>query len=145
MRILTVLVLALILAGCDSDNTMPDTSAGSTAISAGGGRTLGVNSYLWHATLDTLSFIPLASADPFGGVVITEWYSAPEAPTERMKVTVYILDRRLRADAVKVAVFRQVRSANGWTDAAVNTDTGIKLENAILARARELRLSTTPQ
>jgi hypothetical protein len=72
MRILTLLVLALILAGCDSDATMPDTSAGSTAISAGGGRTLGVNSYLWHATLDTLSFIPLATADPFGGVVITE-------------------------------------------------------------------------
>jgi hypothetical protein len=142
MRILTVLALALILAGCDSDNTMPDTSAGSTAISAGGGRTLGVNSYLWHATLDTLSFIPLASADPFGGVVITEWYSAPEAPAERMKVTVYILDRNLRADGLKVAVFRQTKSADGWSDAQVAPDTAIKLEDAILTRARELRLAS---
>jgi hypothetical protein len=106
---------------------------------------LGVNAYLWRATLDTLNFMPLASADPVGGVVISDWYSAPDKPDEHVKVTVYILDRRLRADAVKVSVFRQVRNANGWTDAAVNGDTGIKLENAILARARELRLSTTPQ
>ena len=110
MRILTVLALALILAGCSSDNSMPDPSTGATAISAGGGRTLGVNSYLWHATLDTLSFMPLSSADPFGGVVITDWYSAPEAPNERMKVTVYILDRSLRADGLKVAVFRQTKA-----------------------------------
>lgn len=142
MRILTVLALAFVLAGCDSDNTMPDTGGGSTAISAGAGRTLGVNSYLWHATLDTLSFIPLASADPFGGVVITDWYSAPEAPTERMKVTVYILDRNLRADGLKVAVFRQTRSAEGWADAQVAPDTAIKLEDAILTRARELRLAS---
>jgi hypothetical protein len=142
MRILTLLVLALLLAGCESAATMPDTSAGSTAISAGGGRTLGVNSYLWHATLDTLSFIPLASADPFGGVVITEWYSAPEAPTERMKVTVYILDRNLRADGLKVAVFRQTKSADGWADAQVAPDTAVKLEDAILTRSRELRLAS---
>jgi len=106
---------------------------------------LGVNSYLWRATLDTLNFMPLASADPVGGVVISDWYAAPDKPDEHVKVTVYILDKRLRADAVKVSVFRQVRNANGWADAAVNADTGIKLENAILARARELRLSTTPQ
>jgi hypothetical protein len=142
MRILTVLVLALVLAGCGSDNTMSDTGPGSTAISAGGGRTLGVNSYLWHATLDTLSFIPLASADPFGGVVITDWYSAPEAPNERMKVTVYILDRSLRADGLKVAVFRQTKSADGWADAQVASDTSTKLEDAILTRARELRLAS---
>jgi len=87
MRFLTVLALSLIVAGCGSDNTMPETG-GATAISAGAGsRTLGVNSYLWHATLDTLSFIPLASADPFGGVGITDWYSAPQVPNERMKVT----------------------------------------------------------
>jgi hypothetical protein len=142
MRILTVLALALILAGCSSDNSMPETSAGSTAITAGGARTLGVNSYLWHATLDTLSFIPLSSADPFGGVVITDWYSAPEAPNERMKVTVYILDRNLRADGLKVAVFRQTKSNEGWVDAQVAADTAIKLEDAILTRARELRLAS---
>jgi hypothetical protein len=105
---------------------------------------LGVNGFIWRATLDTLNFMPLASADPVGGVVISEWYAAPDKPDEHMKVTVYILDRRLRADAVKVAVFRQVRTANGWADVQTNPDTGVKLENAILARARELRLAGTP-
>ena len=143
MRILTVLAVALALAGCSSDNTMPDVGTGATAISADSGtRTLGVNSYLWHATLDTLSFIPLASADPFGGVVITDWYSAPQVPNERMKVTVYILDRNLRADGLKVAVFRQTRTVDGWADAAVAADTVTKLEDAILTRARELRLAS---
>ena len=73
--------------------------------------TLGVNSYLWHASLDTLSFMPLVSADPFGGVIISEWYVAPTSPDERLKVTIYIMDRALRADALKVVVFRQVRTA----------------------------------
>ncbi|HEY0300657.1 MAG TPA: DUF3576 domain-containing protein [Rhizomicrobium sp.] len=142
MRFLTVVALALAVAGCSSDNSMPETG-GATSISAGSGtRTLGVNSYLWHATLDTLSFIPLASADPFGGVVITDWYTAPQVPNERMKVTVYILDRSLRADGLKVAVFRQIKAADGWTDATVAGDTSTRLEDAILTRARELRLAS---
>lgn len=142
MRFLTVLALAVALAGCSSDNTMSD-SGGSTAIAAGGGRTLGVNSYLWRATLDTLSFVPLASADPFGGVVITDWYSPPQTPNERMKVTIYILDRTLRADGLKVAVFRQMKdAAGGWADAQVSGETATKLEDAILTRARELRLAS---
>ena len=106
---------------------------------------LGVNSFLWRATLDTINFMPLSSADPIGGVVISDWYAPPERPDEHMKVTVYILDRRLRADAVKVSVFRQVRGANGWADAQTNPDTGIRLENAILSRARELRLASIAQ
>ena len=144
MRILTVVaVLALALAGCGSDNTMPETGGATAISSAAGARTLGVNSYLWHATLDTLSFIPLASADPFGGVVITDWYTAPQVPTERMKVTVYILDRSLRADGLKVAVFRQTKGADGgWADAQVANDTATRLEDAILTRARELRLAS---
>ena len=147
MRALTVVLCALLLAACgdSSSNDMPDTNTGATAISSDSGRvTLGVNSYLWHATLDTLAFMPLASADPFGGVIITDWYSAPEDSNERMKVTIYILDRRLRADGLKIAVFRQTRSADGWTDAQVNPDTAIKLEDAILTRARELRLASEP-
>ncbi|HEX4303509.1 MAG TPA: DUF3576 domain-containing protein [Rhizomicrobium sp.] len=134
------MALALGLAGCGSDNSMPDTG-GATTIS--GARTLGVNSYMWHATLDTLSFVPLASADPFGGVVITDWYSPPQTPGERMKVTVYILDRSLRADGLKVAVFRQTKDAAGsWADAAVAGETSTRLEDAILTRARELRLAS---
>jgi hypothetical protein len=148
MRPLTVLLCALLLTACggnSSSNDMPDTTTGATAISSDSGRvTLGVNSYLWHATLDTLAFMPLASADPFGGVIITEWYSAPESPNERMKVTIYILDRRLRADGLKIAVFRQTKSADGWADAQVNADTAVKLEDAILTRARELRLASEP-
>ena len=145
MRILTVLACALLLAGCGSSDTavMQDSDTGSTAISSDSSqRTLGVNSYLWHATLDTLSFMPLASADPFGGVIITEWYSSPQALDERLKVTVYILDRHLRADGIKVAVFRQTRNGEIWSDAQVAPDTATKLTDAILTRAREMRLAT---
>lgn len=137
-------VASLVLAGCGSDSDDTDVDSGTTAISSQGGqRTLGVNSYLWHATLDTLRFMPLTSADPFGGVVISDWYSAPEAPTERLKVTVYILDRNLRADGLKIAVFRQTQANGTWADAQVSPDTATKLENAILMRARELRLASS--
>lgn len=103
---------------------------------------IGVNTYLWRASLDTLAFMPLVSADPFGGVIITDWYASPQSPNERFKMTVYILDRQLRADGVKVAVFRQERRADGWTDATVNPETAAQLENAILTRARQLRIDT---
>ena len=103
---------------------------------------IGVNSYLWRASLDTLNFMPLASADPFGGVIITDWYSDPTTPNERFKATVYILDTRLRADALNVSIFRQQQVNGAWTDAAVNPETEIQIENAILTRARQLRLST---
>jgi hypothetical protein len=149
MRILPVLfcALALPLAACGSNSTpATDMDTGATIVAAGNGRlTLGVNSYLWHATLDTLAFMPLASADPFGGVVITDWYVAPNAPDERLKVTIYILDRALRADGLKVVVFRQTRSGAAWSDAQPSADTAHKLEDAILTRARELRLATLNQ
>ena len=109
---------------------------------AGGG--IGVNTFLWRASLDTISFIPLSSADPFGGVIITDWYAPAEAVDERFKVTVYILDRDLRSDGLKAAVFRQTRDqARGWVDAAVASDTATKLEDRILTRARELRIAQT--
>jgi hypothetical protein len=146
MRVLIVVLSAMLLAACgSSDADMPDTTAGSTAIggTADGHMVLGVNAYLWHATLDTLSFMPLQSADPYGGVILTDWYSDPSDPSERMRVSVYILDRRLRADGIKLTVFRQTRGTDGsWADAQVNPDTADKIENAILTRARELRLAT---
>jgi hypothetical protein len=143
MRVLTVILCAALLAACGSSGDSDDTETGSTAIESGSGKvTLGVNSYLWHASLDTLAFMPLSSADPFGGVIITDWYSAPDDTNERMKVTVYILDRRLRADGIKIAVFRQTRSGSAWVDATVNPDTAVRLEDAILTRARELRLAS---
>ena len=144
MRIISALAAALLLASCGSDDTMDETETGSTAITsqAGGHITMGVNSFLWHATLDTLSFMPLRSADPFGGTIITDWYSSPNAPNDRMRVTAYILDRRLRADGLKITVFRQTQAGQGWVDAAVNPETAIKLEDAILTRARELKLAS---
>ncbi len=103
---------------------------------------LGVNGYLWRATLDTLAFMPLASADPYGGVIITDWYINPEKPDERFKCTVYILDSRLRADGLNVAVFKQNRDATGaWIDAPAAGQTETDIENSILTRARQLRLS----
>ena len=103
---------------------------------------IGVNSYLWRATLDTLAFMPLSSADPYGGVVITDWYTNPEKTDERFKCTVYILDTRLRADGLNVTVFKQVKDATGaWVDAATADQTSTEIENSILTRARQLRLS----
>ncbi len=108
----------------------------------GGSGGIGVNSFLWRASLDTVAFMPLASADPFGGVIITDWYAPPESPDERFKVTVYILDRQLRADAVRVAVFRELRSGGAWATAPVKKEMSTQLENAILTRARELRVAS---
>ena len=103
------------------------------------GGALGVNAYLWRGALDTLSFMPLASADPFGGVIITDWYQPPAAQGERFKATAYILGRQLRADGVRVSIFRQVEQNGRWVDAPVSQVTVGEIENKVLARARELR------
>jgi hypothetical protein len=103
---------------------------------------LGVNSFLWRAALDTMSFMPLVSADPYGGLIITDWYSNPEKADERFKATVYILDTRLRADGLNVALQKQTRAPDGsWRDAAVSPQTETDLENAILTKARQLRVN----
>ncbi|MGC8468362.1 MAG: DUF3576 domain-containing protein [Acetobacteraceae bacterium] len=102
------------------------------------GPAIGVNAYLWRGALDTLSFMPLQSADPFGGVIITGWYQPPATPDERFKATAYILGRSLRADGVKVSLFRQTRTAGQWVDAPVDPSTVTAIENKILERAREL-------
>ena len=104
------------------------------------GGALGVNSFLWRASLDTISFMPVNSADPFGGVILTDWHSPNGVPSERFKLDVYILGQTLRADGVRVAVFRQVQDRSGnWRDAGVPNETGTKIEDAILIRARQLR------
>lgn len=108
----------------------------------GGGSGIGVNSYLWRASLDTLSFIPLATADPFGGVIISDWYIPPDVSNERFKVSIFILDRQLRADGIRATVFKQTLDPQrGWVDTAVGRDVPAELENAILARAREIRVA----
>jgi Domain of unknown function (DUF3576) len=121
--------------GTGSDKNKNEDGTGSGGLS--------VNSFLWRASLDTLSFMPISSADPFGGVIITDWHAMTEVPNERFKMNVYILGRSLRADGVRVAVFRQVAdSRGGWQDAAVDADTAPRIEDAILTRARQLRYAT---
>jgi hypothetical protein len=108
----------------------------------GGGARLGVNSFLWRATLDTLGFMPFASADPFGGVIITDWYEDPKAKGERFKVNALILDKTLRADGVKITLFKQKIDSKGtWRDTEVPSRLARDLEDTILTRAREMRLA----
>lgn len=152
VTVLSVVAVASMVAGCASQSSTERENRGFFGGLMGSGPRadapdagIGVNTFLWRASLDTLSFMPLSQIDPFGGVIITDWYASPEAPEERFKATVYILDSRLRADALSVQLFRQVRSETGdWTDASVDQGTRIQIENAILTRARQLRISQLP-
>lgn len=103
---------------------------------------IGVNTFLWRASLDVLTFMPLASADPYGGLIVTDWYTNPEKPDERFKVNVYILDTRLRADGVNVSIVRQTKSGADWVNAPTSPNTEEQFENAILAKARALRIGS---
>ncbi len=128
---LTIVILAT--PGCSRNRDIPSQLAPSRTTS------IGVNSYLWRAAIDTVSFAPLLQADSNGGVIVTDWYSNPTSPTERVKLTVSILDQDLRADALRVAASRQVNRGGAWVDAPVAAATVQKLEDIILTRARDLR------
>ena len=132
---LAICAVSLGLAGCTSSSS---TSRETVVEQVSGG----VNPYLWRASLDTLSFLPIETADSIGGLINYDWQSFDAVPDERVKATVFILDTRLRADGVKVSVFRQFKDETGtWVDADVSPETGIQLENKILARARSLKTS----
>lgn len=141
MSRLTLTVAAVIsagvaLTGCSKNRDVPTELAPSKMTM------IGVNSYLWRAAVDTLSFAPLVTADSNGGVIVTDWYSNPRTPGERVKLTVSILDQDLRADALRVAASRQVNQGGAWVDAPVAAATVQKLEDIILTRARDLRRTT---
>ncbi len=122
----------------------PEGMFGKSKPEGEGGSGIGVNVFLWRATLDTISFMPITTADAFGGTVISDWYQLPETPNERYKLNVFILDRTLRADGVKVSLFKQVRdSSGGWSDVKVDPRMAVDLENSILTRARQLRIVST--
>lgn len=166
-RALALTIGVFLLAGCESlglsseaqyeNKQREDLYRDGSILSEGGGVSLlggnepgvnadnnglGVNGYLWRATLDTISFMPIASADPFGGVITTDWFSPPASSEERIKLNVFIIDRELRADGVKVSVFRQtLNSAGNWIDAAPAAATGSQLEETILTRARQMRMA----
>ena len=122
----------LVVFGVDKDREAREAAAG-------GGAGLSVNAYLWRATLDTLSFMPLASADPFGGTIITDWYTPAGATNERFRAQAYVLGRQLRSDGVKVQLFRQTLERGQWVDSPVSASTNADMEDKVLARARELR------
>jgi alpha-beta hydrolase superfamily lysophospholipase len=126
-------VLALAAPGCTRNRSLPMQLAPSRTTS------IGVNSYLWRAAIDTVSFAPLLQADSSGGVIVTDWYTNPKSPGERVKLTVSILDQDLRADALRVAASRQVNQGGNWVNAPVAAATVQKLEDIILTRARDLR------
>jgi len=138
---------AAVLAACSAERPFGPTvgdvfGGGSRPASKSGAQTgIGVNAYLWRASLDTLSFMPLANADPWGGVINYDWYTNPQTPNERFKATVFILDTRLRADALNVTITKEVRNADGqWVAGSVAAQTETDLENAILTKARQLNL-----
>ena len=126
-------VLALVGSGCSRNRDIPLQLAPSRTTS------IGVNSYLWRAAIDTVSFAPLLQADSSGGVIVTDWYANPRSPGERVKLTVSILDQDLRADALRVAASRQTMQNGAWIDAPVSAATVQKLEDIILTRARDIR------
>jgi hypothetical protein len=125
--------------GADSGAFSLGGSKKSDSSGGGGGGGIGVNAFLWRGALDTLSFLPLTSADPFGGVIITDWYTPPDAAGERFKATAYILGRELRSDGIRVSVFRQVNQGGRWVDAPVDPVVQADIENKVLDRARRLR------
>ena len=128
-----LLVFAVASTGCSRNRTLP------TALAPSKVTTIAVNSYLWRAAVDTVSFAPLLQANPASGVIITDWYTNPRAPGERVKLTVAVLDPDLRADALRVSAARQVNQNGAWVDAPVSAATVQKLEDIILTRARDLR------
>ena len=133
-----IFVSALAVSGCAHNRTLPNRLAPSQVT------TLAVNSYLWRAAVDTVSFAPLLQANPNSGVIITDWYTNPRAPGERVKLTVAVLDPDLRADALRVSAARQVNQNGMWVDAPVAAATVQKLEDIILTRARDLRRAAVP-
>ena len=128
--------LGLALAACATDRERPDREVAAASVTS-----IGVNSYLWRASLETLSFMPLTQADSAGGVIVTDWYSNPQNPAERVKLSVSILDQDLRADALRVAASREVMQNGQWVGAPVQAATVQKLEDIILTKARDLRRS----
>lgn len=133
-----LLLSAVTVSGCAHNRNVPTRLAPSRVT------TIGVNSYLWHAAIDTVSFAPLLQANPNSGVIITDWYTNPKAPGERVKLTVAILDPDLRADALRVSAAREVFENGNWVDAPVSAATVQKLEDIILTRARDLRRIAVP-
>lgn len=103
---------------------------------------IGVNIYLWRAALESIAFMPITQADSNGGVIVTDWYSQPNQQDERVRANILILGKSLRAEALKVTLFRQQRVGNEWKDVVVSLATTTALEDTILTKARALKVQT---
>ncbi len=136
LRFALVGAIGLALAACGGGSKRVGADIAASQVTS-----IGVNSYLWRAALETLSFMPLTQADSAGGVIVTDWYSSTDTPNERVKLSVTILDQDLRADAVRVAASREVQQGGAWVQAPVQAATVQKLEDIILTKARDLRRS----
>jgi hypothetical protein len=141
-NIVIILCILLLLNNCSRLNPFSKKMDIETSEIVNSQISMAVNAFLWRASLDTVSFIPVNSADPIGGFISTDWYLDPENPNERIKMNVYIKDRRLRADAISFSVFREVKVSEAWVKADVNPDTAKLVEASILTKARELRIGS---
>lgn len=135
------IALAFLLSGCGIFGGSKDKS-GRVVVEEDMTTAIGVNGYLWKASLDSLAALPISQTDSGGGIIITDWFIDPNVPYERLKVTVTISDRRLRADALDVLVYRQVNRDGLWVKANVQEGTEKKIEDTILTRARALWIQT---
>ena len=104
-----------------------------------------VNALLWRAALDIASFVPLDDVDTFGGSIVTEWHQPKGTPNQRLKLTMFVVGRELRSDAITVRAYIQNRLGTEWIDAGRDETLGRKLENLVLTRARELRAAATTE
>lgn len=156
LTIVTATAALLALVSCEKGDVLPGQVGGTegtdgythfgTAPAGGVTGPTAVNGFLWRASLDTLSFMPLASADAYGGVLITDWYAPPETPAERFKINIFVTGAQLRPDTLRAVVFRQTRDATGaWIDATVEPSTARGLEDTVLTRARQLRAEAVAQ
>lgn len=141
LQLTLAITVGLALAGCGFLGRNDDTAFSDGRVIGVTGGPLRVNAFLWRASLDTLEFMPLSSTDSSGGFIVTEWYAPPDIEDERLKINIHIMDLELRADALRVSVFRQIYDETGrWLDSPVKAGTAQRIEDAILTRARQLRI-----
>ena len=88
------------------------------------------SNYLWRATLDTIDFMPLVSANYSGGIVITDWYSENNNKNESIKISVRFLSNEIRSDALDIKVF--LKECDGSLNCTINQNKG-KLSSELMA------------
>jgi len=103
---------------------------------------LPVNSYLWRASIETINFMPLSSTDPFAGTIITDWYTSETKTNERCKLNIFINGKDLKTQNLRVSSFCQRLNNGQWVNMTTNKEDNLKIENAILNKAKKLRLSS---